>query len=89
MSEEKRIALITGASSGIGKVCAVELAKEGCTVIINYYPVPACEADANNVVKEIEASGGKAKALGCDVTKSEEVEKMVAAIMEEFGRIDV
>lgn len=89
MSEEKRIALITGASSGIGRVCAIELAKEACTVIINYYPVPACEADAANVVKEIEASGGKAKAIGCDVTKSEEVEKMIAQIMDEFGRIDV
>jgi 3-oxoacyl-[acyl-carrier protein] reductase len=87
MSE--RIALITGASSGIGRVCAIELAKEGCTAIINYYPVPPCEADANNVVKEIEALGGKAKAIGCDVTKSAEVDAMIDKIVEEFGRIDV
>lgn len=87
MSE--RVALITGASSGIGRVCAIELAKEGCTVIINYYPVPVCEADANNVVKEIEALGGKAKAFGCDVTKSADVDAMIDKIVEEFGRIDV
>lgn len=89
MSEGKRTALITGASSGIGKVCALELAKEGYTILVNYYPVPPCEADANEVVKEIEAAGGSAKAFGCDVTKSEEVEKMTAEIVKEFGRIDV
>lgn len=89
MSDVKRVALVTGASSGIGKVCAQELAKEGCTVIINYYPVPPCEADANNVVKEIEAAGGKAKAIGCDVTDSSAVGNMVDEIVKEFGRIDV
>ena len=83
------IALITGASSGIGKVCAVELAKEGFTVIINYYPVPACETDAKNAVSEIEESGGCAKAIGCDVTNSTAVKEMVDEIVKEFGRIDV
>ena len=86
---EKRIALITGASSGIGKVCALELAKEGYTVIVNYYPVPPCEADANEVVKEIEALGSTGKAMGCDVTKSADVDKMVDEIVKEFGKIDV
>lgn len=89
MSDVKRVALVTGASSGIGRVCALELAKEGCIVIINYYPVPPCEADANNVVKEIEAAGGQAKALGCDVTNSQAVNGMVDEIVKEFGRIDV
>ena len=89
MSDTKKIALITGASSGIGKVCALELAKEGFVIIVNYYPVPACEVDANNVVSEIQELGGEAKAIGCDVTKSEEVEKMISRIVDEFGRIDV
>jgi len=89
MSEVKRVALVTGASSGIGKVCATELAKEGYIVIINYYPVPPCEADANNVVKEIESEGGQAKAMGCDVTNSAAVTTMVDDIVKEFGRIDV
>jgi len=89
VSETKRVALVTGASSGIGRVCALELAKDGCTVIINYYPVPPCKADADNVVKEIEALGGTAKAIGCDVTNSAEVDKMVTQIVEEFGSLDV
>ncbi len=89
MSDVKRVALVTGASSGIGKTCATELAKEGYIVIINYYPVPPCEADANNVVKEIESIGGQAKAMGCDVTDSAAVTKMVDDIAKEYGRIDV
>ncbi len=90
MSDDiKRVALVTGASSGIGKVCAVELAKEGFSVVINYYPVPPCEADANNVVKEIEELGGQAIAIGCDVTDSKAVNDMVARVVKELGRIDV
>lgn len=89
MSDVKRVALVTGASSGIGKVCATELAKEGYIVIVNYYPAPPCEADANNVVKEIETAGGRAKAIGCDVTDSNAVNSMVNEIAGEFGRIDV
>lgn len=89
MSDTQRVALITGASSGIGRVCALELAKEGCTIVVNYYPVPPCEADANNVVKEIEELGGKAIAIGCDVTNSEAVSGMIDQIVKELGRIDV
>lgn len=90
MSEDiKRVALVTGASSGIGRVCAVELAKEGFEVVINYYPVPPCEADANEVVKEIEALGGKAVAMGCDVTDSKAASEMIDKIAAECGRIDV
>lgn len=89
MTNEKRIALITGASSGIGRVCAVELAKEGLIALVNYYPAPACEQDANSVVQEIESLGGKAKAIACDVTKSTDVDDMINKIVEEFGRIDV
>jgi len=90
MSEDiKRVALITGASSGIGKVCALELAKEGYQIVVNYYPVPPCEAEANEVVKEIEGFGGKAIAIGCDVTDSKAVGEMVDQTVKELGRIDV
>ena len=87
MSDVKKVALITGASRGIGKVCAVEIAKLGYTAIINYYP--GCDADANDVVNEIKSVGGEAKALACDVTDSNAVREMVDKIVEEFGRIDV
>lgn len=90
MSDDiKRVALVTGASSGIGKTCAIELAKDGFSVVINYYPAPPCEADANEAVKEIEALGGKAVAMGCDVTDSKAIADMVNKIIAELGRIDV
>ncbi len=90
MSENiQRVALITGASSGIGKICALELAKEGLQVVVNYYPVPPCEAEANEVVKEIENLGGKALAIGCDVTDSKAVQEMVDRVVKDCGRIDV
>lgn len=85
MSDNK-VALITGASRGIGKTCAVELAKAGFTSIINY----VSNADAANaVVAEIEALGGSAKAVKCDVTDAEAVKKLVEDVLSEFGRIDV
>lgn len=87
MSDIKKIALITGASRGIGKVCAAEIAKLGYVAIINYYP--GCEADADSVVKEIEASGGEAKAIAADVTNAEAVKTMIDEIMNTYGRIDV
>ncbi|OGH96175.1 MAG: 3-oxoacyl-[acyl-carrier-protein] reductase [Candidatus Melainabacteria bacterium RIFOXYA12_FULL_32_12] len=87
MSDIKKIALVTGASRGIGKVCAVELAKIGYVAIINYYP--GCDDDANSVVKEIQELGGEAKAIAADVTDSASVQKMVDEIVSEYGRIDV
>ncbi|EKE03322.1 MAG: 3-ketoacyl-(acyl-carrier-protein) reductase [uncultured bacterium] len=87
MSDIKKIALVTGASRGIGKVCAVELAKVGYVAVINYYP--GCEDDANAVVKEIQDLGGEAKAIAADVTDSAAVQVMIDEIVKEYGRIDV
>lgn len=83
---EKKVALITGASRGIGKACAIELAKAGFDVVINY----AGNADAANAtVNEIKALGVNAKAFQFDVSNKELVESSIAKIIEEFGRIDV
>lgn len=87
MSDIKKIALVTGASRGIGKVCAAELAKVGYVAVINYYP--GCEDDANAVVKEIQDLGGEAKAIAADVTDSAAVQVMIDEIVKEYGRIDV
>ena len=82
-----KIALVTGASSGIGARIAVMLAAEGATVVVNYYP--GTEADAESVVAEIEGAGGTAAALPADVTDSEQCESLVAAVLERFGALDV
>lgn len=82
---EKKVALITGASRGIGKACALELAKAGYDVAITY----AGNSDAaNETVKEIEALGVKAKSYQFDVSSSEACEKAVQDVLETFGQID-
>lgn len=80
-----RVAIITGAGRSIGKAMAIELASAGCAVVIN---VRANRTEADGVVKEIEAAGGKALAAIADVTDAPAVQKMAAAAMKQFGRID-
>ena len=80
-----RIALITGASRGIGRACALELAAAGAAVAVNY------RSDAGGaaaVVSEIEAAGGRAVALGADVAVAEEAHALVQRCEEELGEID-
>lgn len=82
----KKVALVTGASRGIGKGVALELADAGYDVIINY---ASSDAAAQAVVEEIKAKGVEAKALKFDVSNKEQVETAVAEVLAEFGRIDV
>jgi len=84
MSE--KLALVTGGSRGIGKACALELAKAGYDVIINY--AGNVEA-ANKTVEEIKALGVESEAYRFDVSNAEEVEANIAQIVEKYGRIDV
>lgn len=83
---EKKIALVTGGSRGIGKACAIELAKAGYDVVVNYV---GNEEAANSTVEELKAIGVDAYAAKFDVTNKEAVEKGVAEVMEKFGRIDI
>lgn len=84
MSE--KLALITGASRGIGKACAIELAKAGYDIAVNY----AGNVDAaNKTVEELKALGVQAEAFKFDVSNHEEAQKGVDAVLEKFGRIDV
>jgi 3-oxoacyl-[acyl-carrier protein] reductase len=83
---DKKIALITGASRGIGKACALELAKSGLDVIINY---AGNKEAADKTVEELKALGSNAMALQFDVSNKEAVEEGIAKIIEKYGRIDV
>ncbi|MFZ2652822.1 MAG: SDR family oxidoreductase [Burkholderiaceae bacterium] len=79
-------ALVTGASSGIGRAVAIHLAREGADVIVNYV---VGEDAAQQVVDEIERYGGKAMALKADVSDEAEVRAMYQAMFKAFGTIDI
>ena len=79
-------ALVTGASSGIGRAVAFALAKDGANVVVNYHKETE---EAQEVVDEIKANGGTAIAIGADVSKEEEVQAMFQAMYKEFGTIDI
>jgi NAD(P)-dependent dehydrogenase (short-subunit alcohol dehydrogenase family) len=80
-----RVAIVTGAAQGIGRACAVRLAREGALV-------SACDMNGAAVaeaVVAIEGEGGKAVAVPCDVAKAADVDKALGATLKAFGRVDV
>ncbi|MGI0492441.1 3-oxoacyl-[acyl-carrier-protein] reductase [Alkalinema pantanalense CENA528] len=81
-----KVAIVTGASRGIGRATALALASEGASVVVNY---ASSSGAADAVVAEIEQAGGTAIALKADVSKAAEVDQMIEATMAKFGRIDV
>ena len=85
-SLDGQIALVTGASRGIGRAVALALAGEGAEVVVNYASSPdAAEA----VVAEIQANGGSAYALQADVADEASVEELFKTVLTRSGRIDV
>ncbi len=81
-----QVALVTGASRGIGRAIALDLAAAGAEVVVNYASSPDAAAE---VVAAIEAQGGRAWAHRANVAVEEEVEAMVKAVLERGGRLDV
>ena len=81
-----KVAVITGASRGIGRATAIELAKRGAFVIVNYR---GSEAAALETVAEIKSAGGDAVCMAWDVSDYAECEKNIKQIIDTFGRIDI
>jgi len=86
MRLKDKVALVTGSSRGVGRAVVLGFAKEGAKVVVNY---SSNEAAANEVVKAAQAMGTEAIAVKADVAKKSEVESLVSAAVEEFGRLDV
>ncbi len=82
---EDRVALITGASQGLGRALALAYAEGGARVVIN----ARSEENIRPVAGEVESSGAEVLALAADVSKSADVQRLVDAAVERFGRIDV
>lgn len=83
---DKQVAVITGASRGIGKACALELAKAGLDAVITY---AGNEAAANQTIEELKALGSNSEAYKFNIGNEEEVNENIAKIIEKYGRIDV
>src|SRR3978361_599858 len=81
-----KVAVVTGASKGIGAGIAKQLAAEGAAVVVNY---ASSKTDADKVVDEITKRGGKAVAVQGNVAKKADVERLFGATKKAFGQLDI
>lgn len=86
-SHSPRIAVVTGAAQGIGRVIALRLADEGLDVAVN--DVASKTDELQELVSQIQARGGRSLAVPADVSVEGDVEVMITKVVQEFGRLDV
>eukprot|EP01094_Clydonella_sp_ATCC50884_P029939 TRINITY_DN956_c0_g1_i1.p1 TRINITY_DN956_c0_g1~~TRINITY_DN956_c0_g1_i1.p1 ORF type:complete len:298 (+),score=132.90 TRINITY_DN956_c0_g1_i1:135-1028(+) len=87
-----QVAIITGASRGIGRVCALTLARAGCNVVVSAKSTqeqPNLPGTIFSVAKEVEAEGVQAMPFKCNVLEADEIQAMVDATIKRFGRVDI
>src|SRR5258708_5453929 len=85
MSLSGRVALVTGASQGIGRACALKLASAGATVAV----AARNQEKLDELVNEISGAGGKAAAFAVDVSDEEQIKSAVKAAIAQFGKVDI
>jgi 3-oxoacyl-[acyl-carrier protein] reductase len=85
MSLSGHVAFVTGASQGIGRACAIRLAREGATVAV----AARNQEKLNEAVHQITANGGQAAAFGLDVSDEEQIKTAIKAAIAQFGKIDI
>ncbi len=83
---QDKVAIVTGGSRGIGRAIAIELATQGAIAVVNY---ASSSAAAEAVVTEIIAAGGQAIAIQADVSKIDQVDALVNAVIDKFSRVDI
>jgi 3-oxoacyl-[acyl-carrier protein] reductase len=83
---QDKVAIVTGASRGIGRAIALQLASQGATVVVNY---ASSSTAADNVVAEINAAGGQAIALQANISQADQVDALFNTTIEKFKRIDI
>ncbi|MDY7022228.1 MAG: 3-oxoacyl-[acyl-carrier-protein] reductase [Cyanobacteriota bacterium] len=81
-----QVAVITGASRGIGRAIATALASQGANIVVNY---ASSSTAADELVSEITSAGGNAIALQADVSQADQVDTLISTVMEKWGRIDI
>lgn len=86
MPTQRRVALVTGSATGVGRACAIRFAQQGFDVVVNY---SRSEAEALETVSLVEAAGATALLVKCDISDDAAVTAMLAQIEATFGRLDV
>jgi 3-oxoacyl-[acyl-carrier protein] reductase len=83
---KEQVAIVTGASRGIGRAIAIALAGQGANIVVNY---ASSSTAADELVNEITNSGGQAVALCADVSQADQVDSLIDTVMEKWGRVDI